>query len=228
LKELKAIVFDLDDTLYLERDFVKSGFNAVSKWLTINHQLDGDNVFDSLWNMFLDGHRGDLFDSLLDSLVVSDISVDDLIAVYRQHLPNIDPLRGVVPLLDRLKNSNKLGLLSDGYLEVQKKKLDALGIEKYFDSVLFTDELGRDYWKPNVVPFEKILNRLNVNPNESVYIADNPEKDFKGPNQLGMDTIRIRIKGGEHYNKNPQANEYFPMQTVYSIKQLSKEIGKTI
>jgi len=228
LKELKAIVFDLDDTLYLERDFVKSGFIAVSKWLANHHQLDENQNFDVLWSMFRKGNRGNLFDSLLKSLAVSDISVYDLTAVYRQHIPNIEPLEGVVPLLDRLKNSNKLGLLSDGYLEVQKKKLDSLGMEKYFDAVLFTDELGRDCWKPSVVPFEKILNRLNVNPNESVYIADNPEKDFKGPNQLGMDTIRICLEGGEHYNKNPQANEYFPMQTVNSIKELSKELGKTI
>ncbi len=190
-------------------------------------QLDGEKVFDLLWNMFRDGHRGNLFDRLVGSFAASDISVGDLIAVYRQHIPNIKPFDGIGPLLKSLTNIKKLGLLSDGYLEVQKKKLDALGLAEYFDAVVFSDELGRDYWKPNVVPYKKILKRLNVHPNEAVYVADNPEKDFKGPNRLGMDTIRIRLEGGEHYSKEPQSCEYAPMQTVYSIKQLSQELGTT-
>ena len=227
MKKLKAILFDLDDTLYLERDFVKSGFISVSNYLYSHYHLNNYDSFDILWDMFYSGRRGDLFNELLNSFPECDITVQDLIKVYRQHRPVIKPLKNVTQLLESLIKKQKLGLLSDGYYEVQKNKFVALGLQKYFSSVLFTDELGRDNWKPSIVPFKKILDTLNVNPEESVYIADNPEKDFKGPNQLGMNTIRIRLKGGEHYNKKPQSSEYSPRQTVFSINELSELLGIT-
>jgi len=228
LRESKAVVFDLDDTLYLERDFVKSGFQAVSQWLADHCKLDGDKAFDILWAMFCEGHRGDLFDKLVETFTVTDFNIGDLIAVYRQHTPNIAPFKGIIPLLKCLRKNNKLGLLSDGFLEVQKKKLDALGLAGYFDEVVFSDELGRDCWKPSTIPFEMIIQQLNVQPCEAVYIADNPEKDFKGPNKLGMDSIRIRIEGGEHYSKEPQSNEFAPSNIVYSVCQLVEELGVKI
>ena len=228
MKELKAITFDLDDTLYLERDFVKSGFHAVSQWLTIYHKLNSENVFDVLWDMFCSGRRGDLFDGLIESFAYLEISVNDLISVYRQHSPNIKPFDGIEPLLKSLRNGKKVGLLTDGFLDVQKNKLNALGLTEYFDVVVFSDDLGRDYWKPNTVPFEMLIQQLNVKSNETIYVVDNPEKDFKGPNELGMNTIRIRLEHGEHFSKEPQSSEYAPMQTVYSIKELSKELGKSI
>lgn len=228
MKKLKAIIFDLDDTLYLERDFVKSGFIAVSTYLSSHYHLNNNDSFDILWNMFCSGRRGDLFNELLNSFPEYDITVQDLIKVYRQHKPVIKPLKNVTQLLESHAKKQKLGLLSDGYFEVQKNKFVALGLQKYFSSVLFTDELGRNNWKPSIVPFKKILDTLNVNPNESVYIADNPEKDFKGPNQLGINTIRIRLKGGEHYNKKPQSADYSSMQTVFSIQELSEELDISI
>lgn len=228
MKKLKAILFDLDDTLFLERDFVESGFSAVSNYLSSHYQLNKDDVFDELWNMFCSGRRGDLFNEIINSYSNLNITVKDLIKVYHQHIPKIKPIYGVIPLLDYLMKKQKLGLVSDGYLEVQKNKFSSLDLHKYFNSVLFTDELGRNNWKPSIVPFEKTLDTLNVNPTESVYIADNPEKDFKGPNKLGINTIRIRIEGGEYYNKRPQSPEYAPRKTVFSIKELSQELGISI
>ena len=63
--KLKAILFDLDDTLYLERDFVKSGFRAVAWWLQQENGLPEKETFTRLWSMFTSGERGDLFDRLL-------------------------------------------------------------------------------------------------------------------------------------------------------------------
>ena len=55
-----------------------------------------------------------------------------------------------------------MGLLSDGYLEVQQNKFKALDLAVFFDAVLFTDELGRQYWKPHTRPFKVLLQRLGV------------------------------------------------------------------
>jgi putative hydrolase of the HAD superfamily len=100
--------------------------------------------------------------------------------------------------LEQLAGKYVLGLLTDGFLPAQQLKVHALGIEKYFKHIIYTEQFGRQFWKPSPVGFQKLLESLNVQPQNAVYIADNPQKDFIAPNDLGILTVRIIRSTGLH------------------------------
>ena len=87
-RELR-IVLDLDDTLYAERDYVRSGFDAVGSYVA--EHLGISNFGQYCWERFLAGERGHLFDSALTALQGSAHreTVDQLVHVYRTHRPQI-------------------------------------------------------------------------------------------------------------------------------------------
>jgi putative hydrolase of the HAD superfamily len=87
---------------------------------------------------------------------------------------------------------------------VQRRKVHALGIESSFDAIVYSDDLGREHWKPSTLPFQRILYSLNITPNESVYVGDNPLKDFIGARKMGMMTIQIKKSGTEHSGLLPE------------------------
>jgi len=84
-----------------------------------------------------------------------------------------------------------LALLTDGFLPAQRLKVQVLGLEKYFKCIIYTEQLGRQFWKPSPVGFEKLMETLNAEPENMAYVADNPMKDFIAPNKLGSSTIQI-------------------------------------
>jgi len=119
-----------------------------------------------------------------------------------------------------------MGLLSDGYLEVQQRKFEALGLASFFEAVLFTDELGRSFWKPHAKPFEVLLQRLCINdPEKAIYIADNPLKDFLGANKLGMTTIWYHCPDGEYSKLSPPTKAHEPHAEIFSLSELMGVLG---
>jgi len=147
------------------------------------------------------------------------------VAIYRSHEPNIRPYSDVLRVLERLKAKYKLAIISDGFLPVQKSKLNSLKLADYFDVVVFSDEWGRDAWKPSTQPFEKMLSALGVVANESVYVGDNPAKDFISAKKLGITTVRIRRAGGEHSRSEPPTPAHAPDVEITSLTELKKLLG---
>ena len=197
LEGVKLIVFDMDDTLYAEREFVFSAYRVVSDYV-----LKKFNVFieDELRRRFSDGQRGDLFSVVLNDLGIeyTESDIKELVNIYRGHKPSICPYSDTVVIASLKDAGFKIGLITDGWSSVQKNKWDALGLQEYFDFVVFTDDFGLEFWKPSHKPFAYICEQAGVKFEEAVYIADNPAKDFKAPNELGMKSIRVRRFGGEH------------------------------
>ena len=225
-KKLKAILFDLDDTLFLEKDFVKSGFKAVASHIQNNNGKDEKIIFNNLWSIFNSGKRKNIFDLYVKKFGNNSYSINEMVDLYRAHIPNINLLPGINKYLLSLSKKYKLGLVTDGYIQTQNNKINVLGLKKRFDRILITEELGREFWKPSIVPFSKICDSLEVSPMEAIYIADNPEKDFKGPNQLGMDSIRLQLRDGEYYKSEPENKEFAPTAVVYNIENLKIEVNR--
>ncbi|MHC4718683.1 MAG: HAD family hydrolase [Planctomycetota bacterium] len=196
---IRAVVFDLDDTLYRERDYVRSGYRAVDRRLG-----GGGRYARWMWRRFQAGRSRYTFDALgrRFGLGLSGSDVAGLVDVYRSHVPAIRPCRGVVELLRALRRRRiKLGLLSDGSLPAQRLKLDALGLQGLFDAVLFTESIGRRAWKPSPIGFQRLRRRLSVPHERCAYVSDNPAKDFVAPNALGWLTIQWRRPGQIHATK---------------------------
>jgi putative hydrolase of the HAD superfamily len=132
------------------------------------------------------------------------VRIEELVQVYREHLPQIRPFAGSQKLLKLLKAKGVvLALISDGPWETQQNKLRALGLEPYFDHLVFTGAHGEDWGKPSPRAFQEVMERTNVPAAACVYVADNPRKDFVGPNRLGWQTIRVREKIGLYHEASP-------------------------
>ena len=225
MNSLQAIVFDLDDTLYSERDYVLSGFRAVANWAAVNLGIDEAQGSATLCNLYHQGVRNNTFNQWLAIHQIENIAVvTKLLDVYREHLPTISPFGESIDLLTTLTKSYKIGLVSDGYLQVQQRKWAALGLDSFFDAVVFSDSLGRENWKPSTAPFKLVLERLNIAPEFSVYIGDNPRKDFFGARQLRMHTIWVKRSDSEYGNLQPPGLEYHPDLTIDSLSQVLEAV----
>ena len=198
---MKSVIFDLDNTLYPEIEYVKSGFRYVSSYLNSKYDLDEEEIFSQLMSIFEKNGRGKIFDILLKRLgLFSEENIHLLVYLYRSHNPEIKLYNGVLYVFSKLRESNyQIGMITDGRASVQKNKVKALDLEQYVDIIIYTDKLGAEYWKPSITPYKIALELLNSLPEESFYVGDDPYKDFLGPRNIGMKTIQIKISKEENY-----------------------------
>lgn len=195
--EIKAVVFDLDDTLISEKQFVESGYRCVAEIISGSTGIGTINVFEMLKELF-NKNTQNVFNRLFDKLQIryDNDNIRGLVEEYRNHLPDIQFYDDVIPCLEKLKdNGIKTGIITDGYISTQRKKLKALNAEKYFDHIILTEELGREYWKPHPRAFELMNKILQVKFDEMVYVGDNPEKDFYIGHLYPIKTVRICREG---------------------------------
>ncbi len=222
---IKIVAFDLDDTLYSEIDYVKSGFNAVS--LLMKKQFGINNFYKELVKTFQASERKKVFNVTLKRLGIkyNDSLIQEMVDQYRTHIPNIQPYQDVLPSLMFLKQKYTLVLITDGYLEAQKHKVHSLKIESFFKKIIYTDKHGRNYWKPNKSAFKLVMEIFSVKGYECAYIGDNISKDFLAPNQLGWLTIQIFREDGIYVNTNINFSnkEFIPKIKIKSLIEL-KEI----
>ncbi|HEC35432.1 MAG TPA: HAD family hydrolase [Anaerolineae bacterium] len=191
---MKAVLFDLDDTLYPEIEFVKSGFRAVACHLSSRYHLNEDTLFTKMLEILQRDGRGRVFDTLLCDLgMYAEEKVRLLVYLYRSHCPTIHPYEDALPMISRLKEGGlHLGVITDGMASVQRGKVKALGLGELFDVIIYTDEVGREYWKPSVIPYQVALDLLRVEPSEAAYVGNDLGKDFLGANALGMLAIQVK------------------------------------
>ncbi len=199
LSTVRCVVFDIDDTLYLERDYVRSGFNAVDAVVAERFAVTGFG--ERAWEAFERGVRGTIFDAALEQcgVAASEADVSALVGDYRQHAPNITLLDDAAECLSRLAGSFALAAISDGPLDSQRNKANALGLERWCDPIVLTATLGPGRGKPHVAAFEIVQRASGYRGDQCVYVGDNPTKDFQGPRALGWRTVRVRRPMGLHF-----------------------------
>ena len=219
---IKGVVLDLDDTLYLERDYVRSGFSHIAVYLEERGVASAAEIVDFLWSGFEGGQRGHAFDSLVERWpqVFEVEKVEALVDRYRQHLPSIDLLEPLA-LAELLDRHLVVGLISDGWASAQRAKLKALGIEDCFGSVVLTGDWGVGYGKPHHRAFIAIEQASSLSGPELVYVADNPSKDFIGPNERGWLSWRIRMPGQLHEDWEPEDSASAPTLELASLQDVA-------
>ena len=209
MRNLTAVTFDLDDTLYPERDYALSGFAAVARWAEDALGIPQATGFAELKGYFQAGVRGDTFNRWLDSHgLEAEAWIPQMVQVYRDHEPQLQPFPDVPPVLNELRPRCRMGLLTQGHRPGQERKIRALGLTDYFEAIVIMGEEQRDSWKPNTLPFEMLLEKLATPGEQAVYIGDHPERDFYGAREMGLATIRVRREGGEHSEKEAPGPEY--------------------
>ena len=144
-----VLIFDLDDTLYLERDFALSGFKAADEWL--RHENGTSGLFDTCWDLFNSGDRSRIFDQALAILGIDaePPMVDLLVDIYRTHQPTINLAPDADRFLARYSGMAWTGLITDGPVATQQAKVRALGLEERLGCIIYTDALGPGRKKPH-------------------------------------------------------------------------------
>jgi putative hydrolase of the HAD superfamily len=221
MSPLRAVVFDLDDTLYPERDYVRGGFSAVADHAASTMGEDSAQVLGELWEMFQSGVRRDTIDQWLRGRG-RDPAIDGpgMIEAYRAHAPRLTPYPDVAPALEGLRGAAKLGLITEGRRAGQQAKLDALGLRPRLEKVVILGEDERADWKPSRVPFDRWLEGSGLAPEQAVYLADNPAKDFLGARRAGWRSIRVRRADGLHRDEEPIADDARPDEEIQDLVSL--------
>lgn len=199
-----VVVFDLDDTLYNEISYLQSAYQEIAQKVDANKW---EMLYARMFSLYRCGENVFQFISKQYS-----IDVQELISHYRNHVPNIEPFKGVSTLLkDINKAEGKIGLITDGRSRTQRNKLESLGLIKYFDEIIISEEIGSE--KPNEANYKAIEKAF---PDcLYYYIADNIRKDFIAPNRLGWESIGVIDNGlnihfdGHKYMKDTHMPKHF-------------------
>lgn len=218
LTDRSFIVFDLDDTLFKEIEYVRSAYTEISQILLPETRVDTLNEMMELRKL------GRLpFREIIAKYKIKKYSETELIQRYKTHKPKIELTQGVDLFLSVLiQNGIKLGLITDGRSETQRNKLKSLSISGLFDLIIISEELGTK--KPCVENFKIFPD--NFPTYDFTYVADNVMKDFVTPKKLGWRTICIRDDGRnihkQDFNMDPL---YLPHYVIDSFEEIEIRKG---
>ena len=213
---IKLVVFDLDDTLISEVQYVKSGFRVVAEYLEKKYGFQG--TYGELEKLF-QKNRQLVFNRYLDSknVTYSQEEIEKIVEIYKKHEPKIEFFPDVEATLILLKQYGiKSAILTDGIFSTQELKIKAVDGEKFFEEILYTDKLGRDAWKPSPRGFEVLKEKFDISYDEMIYVGDNPKKDFMISKIHPVHTVRILRREAIYQNE-----EYLEeIKEEYTIKDL--------
>lgn len=208
--EALGIVFDLDDTLYPERDYVRSCFRWVSR------RLGDDSVFDELWTRFEAGERDPVGKvSTARGLGAEDAAA--LISGMRAHLPDISLDPAAAALIAQLRAcSRAYSIVSNGRSKTQRQKIQALCLADA-TAIIISEEFGAS--KPDMALFLEV-ERLHP-ARRHLYVGDNPAVDFEGPNAIGWDTAMLIRRDGVHRPPSDLKPQQAARRSIVSLAELS-------
>lgn len=217
-----VLVFDLDDTLYPERQFALSGFKAADRWAEAALGVTG--LAADMTHLLDQGHLGELFRMAL-ARRLPDHAPEQLAALidaYRDHEPELVLFDDAAWALAHFAGRTKLGLITDGTHRVQAKKVEALGIAPHFQEIVYTHALGgRAFSKPHPRSYEVVEQAFGAHGDRLVYIGDNPSKDFIVPNARGWTSIMVeRPEVRRIHARAVVADGGAPHHTIASLTEL--------
>jgi putative hydrolase of the HAD superfamily len=217
-----VLIFDLDDTLYDESEYVRSGFRAVARWGAERYGLDADQSYVRMNELLAAKGRGRVFNDWLGGRG----SVRDAIRIYRHHAPSIRPWDSALRVLDALQDQ-PLYLVTDGHKVVQASKLKALGIGWRFRRAYITHRYGVARAKPSPHCFALIRNRERCEWTDMVYVADDPAKDFVTLNQLGLVTVRVLTGRHREVHAKPGYDARHRIKSLDELPALLKRVDQS-
>ncbi|WP_031428388.1 HAD family hydrolase [Flavimarina sp. Hel_I_48] len=206
-----TFVFDLDDTLYKEIDYLKSAYTEIAR------NVSGQQWQATYAKMFaLYREKKNVFDFITSQF---DVEIDELLQLYRQHKPKIVLSDEVKGLLNSIKEKGAhIAVLTDGRSIGQRNKIEALGLEEWIEKAFISEELGSE--KPsekNFIAVEEYFNSTKY-----YYIGDNLKKDFITPNKRGWNTIGLIDNGLNIHvdSTNFEKSTHLPNHFLISLSEL--------
>ncbi len=206
-------VFDLDDTLFPEITFLRSGYRVIAARLA---PLAGVSIYEDMWQRYTNGEN--VFQWIIDQYqeALPQITMDDLLKEYREHMPDITLRVEAARLLDDLSTlSIPAGLITDGRSITQRNKLKALQLDNYFSDVIISEEFGSA--KPDERNYRYFQDKYPGR--EFYYFGDNTAKDFVAPARLGWITCCIK-DNGTHIHAQSFTGQPYPSKLIASFDEI--------
>lgn len=206
-----VVVFDLDDTLYNELDYLISAYKEIARLIDNENEKQIFSIIFSLYR-----NNKNVFDFIEERYNIDKV---ELINKYRNHFPNIKTNKGVKRIFKKIKNKGgKIAIITDGRKITQQNKLKALNLIPFIDFVVTSEDIG--FEKPSEVAFKKVMMKLPAE--KYYYIADNLKKDFISPNLLKWKSVAV-IDNGKNIHSNAflhQDQDKIPQFYVYKINEI--------
>ena len=220
----RAVIFDLDDTLYSRYLAAKKTFPGMLR----------DLLFEGRSEEFIERATALMMENVAENSMVHERVFEALMSAYPtdkpydraacldyyyKYLPELaEPFPDTVATLEMLKERGiKLGIITNtptGRTASQKRKVEVLGIAKYFDEIIYSTEC--EYRKPDRRIYDMMADRLGVPSSECVFVGDDPASDITGALNADMRAVFIdRFGHGDIYKDNPRVtrvnslSEYF-------------------
>lgn len=202
-----TVIFDLDDTLYPEMDYVRSAYREIA----------GRFGLGLLPAMLSAETPAAAFDS-------TGLDISEILELYRCHKPHLRLPVMTLYVLDSLcRKGCRIGLITDGRSLTQRNKIEALGLDRFVrpELVMISEEVGSDKLSGEAV---RLIETVDSEETKYVYVGDNPKKDFYAPNQNGWLTVLLKGGGnGENIHENECAGisgEYMPEMIITNISEV--------
>ena len=233
MKCYDVLFIDLDDTLY---DFSSNSLNVYREVYALMGYDRWFNDFDHYYTLYWQRNR-ELWALYGDNKITKDqlnaerytypllkVGVPDAEAVgarfWDEAMKRL-PLGALLmpharEVLEYLRPRYKMYILSNGFSELQARKMRSGGIDHYFDGVVLSEDIGVN--KPHPAIFEHALRVAGVTADRALMIGDNYEVDAKGAHGAGMDQVLYNAAG---ITLTPE--QWQPTYLIHSLLEL-KEI----
>jgi len=197
MPKIKAIIFDLDNTLV---DFMKMKdvaiYAAADAMIDAGLPMKKKEAYDRIFNVYKE--KGIEYQQVFDSFLIQAFGKIDTkilaagIIAYRRARESVlvSYPRVIITLLELLKRGLKLAVVSDAPRLQAWLRLCGLNIHNYFDVVVTYEDTNKR--KPDAEPFRKTLELLKLESSEVIMVGDWPERDIVGAKPLGMKTVFAR------------------------------------
>lgn len=231
---MKVVCFDLDDTISKEICYLQSAYMDIASYATASckaSSIPEDELVQKAYERMLEAYqKGENAFEVLNSFLGVSNPMSEYLQIYRNHRPNIvltDEVFETLSKLRKLRDENLgkkvvLGLITDGRSVQQRSKINALGLEQFFDveNIVISEEFGSE--KPSSANYEYFMKRYTGA--EFTYMGDNPQKDFVGANALGWNTICL-LDDGRNIHKQEfekYGEEYQPKHKIALFSEMLK------
>ena len=225
-----VFIFDPDDTLYKEIDFVRSAFSHIDRLLVADYGYEEGLARQILNNAYDKGINP--FNELNAALENAGINIPDaikwMVDEYRYHIPQIKLSADAADILPRIKYENfGMYIITDGRSITQRNKIRALGLDKYIpnENIFISEEIGHEKTEPDA--FNEIYSRyfylspLSLPDMTFIFVGDNPAKDFVVGNTMGYPTFMLIDDGRNIHKQNIKVPKiYKPMHKIKTLKNI--------
>ena len=190
-----VIGFDMDGTLYAEELFVKQMYARISQYLATYSSKTRDEIYDWMMNRWR--LKGSSYPFVFSEAIERFYGVNDMkkieacLHIYRNSQLDLSLNKKIITILDQLSGRNELFLVSDGYYELQQRKFTSLQLNQWFSSgnVIFTGNLGSQYYKPHVEAI-RYISCLQDNESRVLYFGDR-KIDEQFAQNAGFDFVKV-------------------------------------